>query len=395
MAFDSFSMIRITCPRGMGETLAGELVELGKQPESVNNSFVDVQGTLDDAMQLNLYLRTGVNVLYQIAEFPCSSPDELYRNVCDVQWEDWLTADGYFTVTSRAEHPSIDNVIYVNHRVKDGVVDRMIERFGRRPNSGAERDGFVLHVVWLGETAELFINTSGRKLSDRGYRRIPHTAPMSETLAAGVVLATGYDGNGAFVNPMCGSGTLAIEAALIASGRPPGLLRSKYGFMHVKGFNEETWRVMRIEAKKVRSKVEPGPIIASDIDPRAIEAAQRNAETAGVHRMISFHVCDFEKTPMPEEHGVVILNPEYGLRMGEVRALEETYKRIGDFFKQKCKGSTGYVFTGNLDLAKKVGLQTKRRMVFFNAKIECRLLKYELYEGTRKKPKDGAEPTAE
>lgn len=371
----------------MGEYVAAELAAMELPPQSVNNSFVDVPGTLTDAMRLNLYLRTGVNILFKIDEFPCGSPDELYRALREVAWEDWLSPDGYFTVTSRAEHPSIDNVIYVNHRVKDAVVDRMMDRFHRRPNSGAEREGFVIHIVWLGESAEVFINTSGRKLSDRGYRKIPHSAPMAETLAAGVVMATGYDGTGVFINPMCGSGTLAIEAALIASGRPPGLLRSKFGFEHVKGFDADAWKTMRIEAKKVRSRIEPGTIIASDIDPRAIDASRRNAETAGVHRMIQFHVCDFEATPIPEESGIVILNPEYGMRLGEVRELEATYKRIGDFFKQKCKGSTGYVFTGNLDLAKRIGLTAKRRMIFYNAKIECRLLKFELYEGTRKKPK--------
>jgi len=188
------------------------------------------------------------------------------------------------------------------------------------------------------------------------------------------------------VNPMCGSGTLAIEAALIASGRAPGLLRSNFGFMHYKGFDADTWSDMRRAAKKIRHKGSVAPIVATDHDDRAIDAARRNAETAGVHHMIQFEVCDFSDTTIPADQGIVLLNPEYGERLGEVDDLQKTYKRIGDFFKQRCPGWTGYIFTGNLDLAKKVGLKVTRRIEFLNAKIDCRLLKYDLYEGTKRIP---------
>jgi len=206
---------------------------------------------------------------------------------------------------------------------------------------------------------------------------------MQETLAAGVLLASGYTGREPLVNPMCGSGTLAIEAALIATGRAPGLIRDQYGFMHALGFDLDAWQGFRHEARKGGNKFAPAPIIATDRDARAVEAARRNAQTAGVDHLITFEVCDFLETSIPEGPGIVILNPEYGMRVGEIAALEVTYAGIGDFFKQRCAGYTGYVFTGNLDLAKKVGLRASRRMIFWNAKIECRLLKYELYVGRR------------
>lgn len=395
MDFSSQSSIRLTCPRGAADHLRAEIEQLGFAVDTVGHSVVETSGTLADTMRMNLYLRTAVNVLYQIAHFPCDGPDELYRAVREVPWENWLSPDAYLTVVSRGNHPTIDNFMYVNQRVKDAIVDRMIEHFGRRPDTGSDRDGFVLNVIWYGETVELFVNTTGRKLSDRGYRKLPHDAPMSESLAAAAIMATGYDGTMSLINPMCGSGTLAIEAALIASGRPPGLLRTHYGFTHIKGFEPEPWRLMRIDAKKVRNKIEPKPIIASDNDSRAVEASKKNAETAGVHHLIRFHLCDFAATPVPEEKGIVILNPEYGMRMGDEQALEGVYKRIGDFFKQKCRGHTGYVFTGNLELAKKIGLTAKRRIVFFNAKIECRLLQFELYEGTRRKYSEAGESNAE
>lgn len=213
----------------------------------------------------------------------------------------------------------------------------------------------------------------------------PFKAPMQETLAAAVILATGWRGDGHLINPMCGSGTLAIEAALIALGRAPGLLRGNYSFMHLKGFDETSWKVLR---KKMRASSKDrfhGEIIATDISSLAIEAAKKNATTAGVERLIAFEVCDYSKTPIPEGGGVVMLNPEYGERMGEVETLKETYRDIGDFFKKRCKGYRGYLFTGNFDLAKKVGLRAKKRTPFFNGPIECRLLEYDLYEGSRRK----------
>lgn len=255
----------------------------------------------------------------------------------------------------------------------------------RIPDTGPERDRIVVHLYWKGDLCQVFLDTSGEPLSKRGYRKIPLKAPIQETLAAAVVLATGWKGNGNFINPMCGSGTLAIEAALIALSRAPGLLRSNYGFMHLKGFDEPSSKVMRKKIKALAKNSLKEKIIATDISEQAVEAAKKNAATAGVEHWIEFGVCDFSETPVPEGGGVVILNPEYGERLGKVEELNETYKGIGDYFKKKCKGYRGYLFTGNLDLAKRVGLKTRRRIPFFNSNIECRLLEYDLYEGSKKK----------
>jgi putative N6-adenine-specific DNA methylase len=211
---------------------------------------------------------------------------------------------------------------------------------------------------------------------------------MQETLAAAVIAATGWKGRGNFINPMCGSGTLAIEAALIALNKAPGLLRKNFGFMHLRGFNRPSWNTMLQAAKAQVRKSFPGKIIATDIDPQAIRASRQHAAAAGVDRLIEFGVGDYSATPIPEGGGAVILNPEYGERMGKIEQLKEVYQGIGDFFKKKCQGYTGYLFTGNLDLAKKVGLKAKRKVPFFSSKIECRLLEYDLYEGSRRIPGD-------
>ncbi|MEM1424249.1 MAG: class I SAM-dependent RNA methyltransferase, partial [Planctomycetota bacterium] len=221
-------------------------------------------------------------------------------------------------------------------------------------------------------------------LADRGYRRIPHLAPMRETTAAAVLLGAGYNGTAPLINPMCGAGTLAIEAALIATRRAPGLLRDNFGVMHTLLHDDDAYHDARRDARKSARSADIPPIVATDHDPRAIEAATRNARVAGVEHLIDFRVCDYSETPAPQESGgLVILNPEYGERLGDANELESVYAGIGDFFKKRCAGRTCAVFTGSKGLAKKIGLKPTSRIPFMNAQIECRLLTYEMYEGSR------------
>ncbi|HSB32847.1 MAG TPA: class I SAM-dependent RNA methyltransferase [Nitrospirota bacterium] len=380
--------ILITCPKGIPPFLKAELSALNIPVLSEHAAAVGTQGTFDDTMRMNLRLRTAHRVLVELREFSANNADELYDRVAAINWEAYLPEDGYLCVTSSVENPTIRDTRFATLKCKDAIVDRLKERCGRRPDSGPDRDKSVVHLYWKGSRVALYLDTSGEPLSRRGYRKIPLAAPMQETLAAAVVIATGWDGTVAFVNPMCGSGTLAIEAVQIALGRAPGLLRSNFGFMHLKGYDQAPWNELREEAKREARKSVPGRVIATDISPDAVEAARKNAATAGVDHLIEFDVCDFAETPLPKG-GVVVMNPAYGERMGDIARLEVTYKRIGDFLKQKCKGYTGYVFTGNPGLAKKVSLKPKRSFPFFNSGIECRLLEYDLYEGTRKikKPK--------
>ncbi len=382
------SRIVITCAKGVPPFLRQEILSLGFPVLSQGLAEVETEGTLEDTLRLNLTIRTGQRILYLIESFEAKTPEELYRKVSRIPWEDYILEKSYFSVTSFVNNPTIKDSRYANVKCKDAVVDRIKERRGQRPETGSERDQVVIHLHWRGSLCQVFLDTSGETLSRRGYRMIPLKAPMQETLAAAVNLATGWAGNGNFVNPMCGSGTLAIEAALIALGRAPGLLRSNYGFMHLLGFDESFWKSLRRRIRAESKDYFNGRIIATDISQQAIESARKNAMTAGVERFIEFGVCDFSQTPIPEGGGIVILNPEYGERMGEVEELKEIYKKIGDFFKKRCQGYKGYIFTGNLDLAKRVGLRTNRRVTFFNGPIECRLLEYELYEGSRKKGND-------
>jgi putative N6-adenine-specific DNA methylase len=381
--------ILITCPKGIPPILKQELQHLGFPVLSELSAGVETGGTLEDALRLNLFIRTGHRVLYLLRECSARNAEDLYRQVSAMPWEEYIDEQGYLCVTSSVDNPTIKDPRFASLKCKDAIVDRIREKRGKRPDAGPERDRTVVHLYWKDERAALYLDTSGEPLSRRGYRKIPLAAPMQETLAAAVVLATGWTGNKSFINPMCGSGTLAVEAALIGLDRAPGLLRSNFGFMHIKGWNERLWNELREKAKGEARKSLSGRIIATDINPEAVEGARKNAATAGVEHLIEFGVCNYPDTPVPEGGGVIVLNPEYGERMGEVVKLEETYKGIGDFFKQKCTGYRGYVFTGNPGLAKKVSLKPKRSLPLFNSGIECRLLEYELYEGSLKvkKPK--------
>ncbi|RMG13965.1 MAG: class I SAM-dependent RNA methyltransferase [Planctomycetota bacterium] len=377
--------IRLTCARELAPALCAELDALGYAPSRVPASTaVELEGTLADCMRLNLHLRTAFSVQLRLAAFPCPNPDALYAAVRELEWESLVPRRGYLSVVSRASTPSVDNSMYPSLRVKDAVCDRLRERWGERPNAGPRRDRTVLFLLWQGQRAELYLDTSGRKLSDRGYRQQSVAAPMRETLAAAVLAAAGYVGERPLVNPMCGSGTLAIEAALLATRRAPGLLRSNYGFQHVQGFDAEAWRALRAEARRA-IRPAPAPIVATDHDARALAAARANARTAGVERWIRFERCDFAESPVPSGPGVVVLNPPYGKRLGAQEELGALYGRIGDFLKQRCAGYTGHVFTADLALAKRVGLRSMRRTAFHNGELECRLLSYELYAGSRKR----------
>jgi putative N6-adenine-specific DNA methylase len=382
--FDVPSRIHVTCPNRITPYLVEEIRALDLPVLEELAAGVVTEGTLVDAMRLNLHVRTGHRVLYLLDEFEAFGPDELYARVREIEWERLLEPSGYVSVVSSVDTPSIDNTLYANVRCKDAIVDRMVAVVGSRPDSGPRTDRAVVFLYWHGEECGVYLDTSGETLSNRGYRRIPWKAPMRESLAAAVVLATGWRGDGNFVNPMCGSGTLAIEAAMIATQRAPGALRENFGFMHVKGYDDARWRELRTAARAAARKRFDGVIVASDINPEAIIAARKNATAAGVDHLIEFHVGDFAEAPVPEGGGVIVLNPEYGARLGDARALETTYAAIGDFFKQRCADYTGYIFTGNPDLAKRVGLRTRRRIPFFNSTIDCRLLEYELYSGTRR-----------
>lgn len=387
--YDTKSTIVITCNNRLSPYVAMEVEDLGYEIEDVFPTGVRITGTMKDCIRLNLNLRCASQVLYRINEFKAVNADQLYRGVSKYPWEELLTKSGYLSVTSSVNNDTISNTMFANLKVKDAIVDRMSQKNGVRPDTGPELSGAVVHLYWELNEATLFINTSGSSLAKHGYRKIPGKAPMLEGLAAATILAGKWDRKSPFINPMCGSGTLAIEAALIATNTAPGLFRTNYAFMHIQDYNEEFYLEERGKLENnIIDEVKGLRIIATDHSRQAIIAAEKNAKAAGVADMIEFNKVDFRETYVPPDAGgVLYINPEYGERLGEEKELQEVYKSIGDFMKQKCGGYHGYIFTGNMALAKKIGLKASRRFEFYNAKIDCRLLQYELYSGSKREEK--------
>lgn len=382
---DRIRDIHVTCSPGLVPYLVHEIEELGLPAEPIAGTVVRTEGTWIDSWGLCLELRTAFQVLYPLSSFPCDSPQTLYHQVRKIPWDQVIPPRGYITIESRVDHPSINNSMFPNLRVKDAICDELTKIRGERPDSGAEKRGIVIFLLWRGDRATIALNAAGRKLTDRGYRQMPHRAPLRESLAAAMVMESGWHGQGPLVLPMCGSGTLAIEAALLGLDRAPGLPRPHFGFERAMGFDEDIWRGMRADARKRSRKTLDVPIIASDIDPDAIVAARRNAHTAGVDHLIDFQTSDFEATTVPdpgEAGGTLIVNPEYGERLGDFGALQATYERMGDFFKQRCGGYRCHVLSGDAALSQSIGLRASRKVPLWNAEIECRLLQYDVWAGS-------------
>lgn len=385
--FHTKSKIVITCNNRLSPYLQQEVEALGFKIIRSFSTGVELEGTLNDCIPLNLNLRCASQVLYEIKSFEAENPARLYKEILEIAWEELIDFTGYFSVTSNVDNETITTPLFANLKVKDAIVDRIKEKKGIRPNSGSDGNKAVINLFWKENNASIFIDTSGETLAKHGYRKIPGKAPMLEALACGTIMATKWDRKSPFVVPMCGSGTLAIEAALLATDKSPGLFRMNYGFMHILGYEEEVFFEERRKLKEKAKKTIDFKIVATDISEDAVNISQQNARTAGVDLLIDFQVCDFADTEVPEGPGVVMFNPEYGERLGVHSKLEATYKRMGDFMKSECKGYSGYIFTGNPDLAKKIGLKANRRIEFYNGKLDCRMLEYELYEGSKREPK--------
>ncbi len=409
---DTYPLI-ISCARGLVPQTTKELTRLGFEVIDSTENTVVVRGGMRDMMTLNLQLRTAHRVLVPLLRTECGNLRCLYDDIASIDWENLLEPDGYFTVNSVVRNDTVRDTRMPSLTTKDAIADRMRDRCGGRPDSGRETYGAAVFVYWQDDELIVYLDTTGEPLSKRGYRKLPGAAPMQETLAAGCVLASEWDANSPFVSPMCGSGTPAIEAALLAINRAPGSFKSHFSFMAIKGYRQmivgeragasvrqrfgaspdQIWKDMVATARAQERKVGLPPIIATDIDPEAVETAQMNAITAGVSQYITFSECDFAATKLPPPPGVIFMNPEYGERLGEGQDLEPLYSRIGDFLKQKCTGYIGCILTGNMEMSRKIGLRSVRRIPFFNGPIECRMVVFELYEGSQKDDSAGDEPS--
>lgn len=410
--------IVISCAKCLATWVEKEVREMGYKPIDVTENVVVVEGNMRDVFRLNLYLRCGHRVLVPLLRATCRHVRELYDLVGSIDWENQLDPDGYVSVSSVVHNDTVRDTRLPSLVTKDAIVDRIRAKCNRRPDSGSDYDqGAAVFLHWERTRVIVYLDTSGTPLSKRGYRKIPGSAPMQETLAAACIDAMKWDRKTPFLSPMCGSGTPAIEAALAAIGRAPGSLRAHFAFMSIKGYGqiipnekaprvaprqrfgatpEQIWKDMVLEAAEKERKTGLPPIIATDLSPEAVQNAQLNAHAAGVANYIQFSACDFAETPIPMNfvnesapvvnksadgkpwnyRGCVFFNPEYGIRLGDPAELAPIYERIGTFMNEKCKGYVGGLITGNPELSKMVNLYYVTRIPFYNGPIDCRLFVY-------------------
>lgn len=389
--------IIVSCAKELSRWVEIELLDMGYKIVEVTENTVVVRGDMRDVMRLNLHLRCAHRVLVPLLRADCRNIRDLYELAYSIDWENLLEADGYFSVSSIVHNYTIRDTRLPSLYTKDAIADRMRDKCQRRPDSGGANIGAAVFVYWEKNQVIIYLDTSGEPLSKRGYRKIPGSAPMQETLAAACLMGMGWKGDKPFLSPMCGSGTPAIEAAMIALKRAPGSLKGHFAFQSIKGYNriipgesapnvaprqragaspEQIWKEMILEAKAKEKKEGIPKIIATDISPEAVENAHSNAIAAGVAQYIEFKACDFADTPIPEEKGAIFFNPEYGIRLGTFEELAPIYERIGKFLSEKLNGWTGALITGNPDLARLVDLYYKTRIPFFNGPIDCRLFIY-------------------
>jgi putative N6-adenine-specific DNA methylase len=372
-----------TCARGIEPILADELRGLGAQEVEPGRGGVAFAGDKELLYRANLWLRTAIRVLMPILEAAVTSPDELYEAVRSVNWSQYLTPEHTLAVDCNVRDSRITHSLYAALRTKDAICDWFIDHEGRRPSVDVEQPmvGFNLHIYK--DEAVLSLESSGESLHKRGYRPVLTKAPLNEALAAALVLRSGWNPATPFVDPLCGSGVLPIEASWIALARPPGLTRKRFGFQGWMDFDVQLWTGLRDAARQgVRKRLE-APIRGSDLRRDAISFAQTNARAAGVGHLLEFdvkNVRDFQ--PLADAHGTIVCNPPYGERIGDVKELKALYRTLGEVFRTRAFGWMAWVFTGNAELAKYIDLEPVEAIPLFNGKLPCRLLKFDPSSGS-------------
>ncbi|PRY15417.1 putative N6-adenine-specific DNA methylase [Pontibacter ummariensis] len=379
----NFNIIATTLA-GLEEVLAAELQALDMEYIKAGNRAVTCSGNLRQLYEANLWCRTAIRILKPIRTFKARNEKDLYEQVQKTNWQEVMDLEQTFAIDAVVSHSTFEHSLFVAQLTKDAIVDQFRKVTGERPSVDRVRPDVRINLHMHENQVTLSLDSSGDSLHRRGYRLQTNVAPLNEVLAAGIIALSGWDKKSAFIDPMCGSGTFLIEAALMAQNIAPGLYRrDPYGFEQWKDYDESLFEMVWNTAEAKEKRDPQAAIIGYDIDPDYVAAAWSNIENAGLEHVIQVEEADFFKTEAPAIPGVVVMNPPYNERI-QSEDINLLYKNIGDTLKNKYQGYDAFVFTGNLDAAKSIGLRTSRRVPLYNGSIDCRLLKYELYRGSRK-----------
>lgn len=367
---------------GLEETLAAEVSALGGKHIYISNRAVIFEASKKQLYRANLELRTAVRVLQVMEEFQATNEDELYDRIRAVNWSHYFDLEQTFAVTSVVGSHHFNHSQYVALKTKDAIVDRFRDEFGKRPNVNLLTPHMRININIQGKNCTLSLDSSGESLHKRGYRIQTVKAPINEVLAAGMVLLSGWKGERPLLDPMCGSSTIPIEAAMIARNIPANLNRESFGFKNWKNFDETAWKEVLASAKE-QIVTSEAPIFAHDKNLRAIKISEENIHEAGMQDAIQLEKIDFLRSEAPAEDGVIIMNPPYDERLSNVD-IAAFYKKIGDHLKQNYQGYDAWMISSNLPALKTFGLRTSKKITLFNGPLECKYQKYELYRGSKK-----------
>ena len=377
---DNFEMIAKTY-HGLEDILAKELLKLGAKNIQTLRRAVKFKGDLGFMYKANLSLRTAVRIIKPIKTFVVRNDEELYKELRNIDWEEYMTIDDKFAVDSFVNSPHFNHSLYVALKTKDAVVDQFRDKCGMRPDVDLDHPNLRINIHINKETCTVSLDSSGKSLHKRGYRIETNDAPISEALAAGLILLSGWDKKSIFVDGMCGSGTFLIEAAMISSNIPANINRAHFSFQDWPDFDEELWTLIR-ESQLKRSKDCFGKIIGYDLDPHTVESAKKNIENAGLNEYIDIYCANFFDTHKPEGPTHLVFNPPYGVRLqGDIPQM---YESIGNTLKKNYSGAEAWFLSSHMEGLKHVGLRSSRKIEIYQAKLECRFVKYEMYNGSKK-----------
>lgn len=372
----------ITTLQGLEPVLEQELKDLGMENIIPRHRAVECEADLEGIYRLNYLLRTGLKVLLPIAHFRAVHPDHLYKAARKQPWTELFGLDHTFMIDAAVSSDIFTHSQFAALRLKDAIVDHFRDKFNARPSVNTDQPDVALHLRIDGAQVQVSLNTSGISLHKRGYRRSGGMAPLSEVLAAGMLFKAGYTGKGVLLDPMCGSGTIAIEAAMQATHLPAGYFRDQFGFEALSCHDTVLWKQVRNTAldNVIESDAQ---IFARDGSHRTLDIALQNARGVMREIDIDFAPADFFQEAPPAPEGLIVMNPPYGMRIEENDILA-FYKRIGDTFKQSYSGWTAYMLSANHDAMKNVGLRTSEKHSLFNGPAPCKFWRYDMYSGTRK-----------
>jgi putative N6-adenine-specific DNA methylase len=372
---------------GLEEVLAEEFRAIGADAVVVGKRAVEGEGDLRLMYRANLELRTALRVLRPVYHFTAEDEKQLYDALLAYNWSEVMDVDDTFAIDAVTYSKIFTHSQYVALKTKDAIADWFRTQTGRRPSVDVERPNMRFNVHVAANQVTVSLDSSGESLHKRGYRVEAGPAPINEVLAAGLVLLSGWKKDCAFIDPMCGSGTIPIEAALYAYNIPPQWYREDFAFMRWSDFDPMLWASVRTAARDAMTPFSH-PILGFDKNYRSIQTAEANVQQAHLEGKVRFERRRFETLAPPAEKGIIVMNPPYDARLEE-RNIEGLYQMIGDRLKQVFRGYTAWVISANMDALKSLGLRTSRRIPLFNGPLECRFVQVELYEGTRKFREEG------